>query len=226
MTTGTLVLAGSGEFTDAMLETDRAIFSGIKKPVVAILPTAAGQEKDWWKWVDMGVAHYKKLGIEAYGVRLQNKKDTDDPDIVKDLSRATAFYFSGGDPGYVLGVMKNSSAWNYIHKRYTEGALLAGSSAGAMLMGSWILSNIYSVFDQGNTKYEWTEALNLVPYTIWPHFDFAMREFPDKIKQSMKTAPPDAKKNWLGIDEDTAVIFRQPGNPETVGTGTAHWGKL
>ena len=122
--------------------------------------------------------------------------------------------------------MQDSPAWEVIHSRFLQGAALAGSSAGAMLLGSWIPANIRSVFFQNGKGPGWTKSLGLVPYTIWPHFDWGLKTFKDKIARAMDEAPGDVGKNWLGIDEDTAVIWNRETNPVVMGRGKAHWGKV
>ena len=224
MGNGPLLLAGSGEFTDSMIDVDRFWLRNIKNSNVAIIPTAAGQEHDWWKWVTDGIAHYKKLDIPAFGIKIQNKHDTGDSTVLTSLHNANVFYFSGGDPGYVLSVMKDSPAWDIIMKKFRSGGALAGSSAGAMMLGSWIPANIRGVLEQGGKEAQWTKAMGLVPYIIWPHFDWGLRMFGNKIEKLMNEG--DSKSKWLGIDEDTAVIWEIGNEPITRGRGKAHWGKV
>ncbi len=221
MSKGPLLLAGSGEFTDAMIDVDRFFLRTIKNPVVAIVPTAAGQEPDWWKWAENGVAHYKKLDIPAFGVRLQTKEDANLPSIIDELNSANVYYFSGGDPRYVLSVINNSAAWKTIYSRFQNGSALAGSSAGAMFLGSWIPSNIKESLEHGK-RATWIKALNLVPYIIWPHFDWGFRMFGNKITTLMEEGQK--KSPWLGIDEDTAVIWKSTDKPLVMGQGKAHTG--
>ncbi len=221
MAHGTLLLAGSGEFTDAMIKVDRYLFRDIKNPAIAIIPTAAGQETDWLKWVEYGKIHFKKLGMHAYGVSLRKKSDASKPSVIADIAKANAFYFSGGDPAYVLSVMKKSPAWNTVYRKFQEGAVLAGSSAGAMFMGSWIPSNIRGVLEDGTKEPQWEKALGLVPYMIWPHYDWGRRTFGDKITRLIEAGQK--KSSWLGIDEDTAVIWESGKKPRVMGSGTAHW---
>lgn len=200
----TIVLLGSGEFTEAMLTVDKFIFKDLKKPVVAIVPLAAKKEPDYRKWVEMGEKHFKKLGIEAYGA-----------ETAEELERANAVYFSGGDPGYLLEQVRGD-IWNEVKKK----EVICGSSAGAMLMGEWMLANIYDVVDRGETKLRWKKAMGMVPYTIWPHFDWAMREMPEKIREFIEKAP---EGDWLGIDENTTVLFP---SRTVLGKGVAHWCKI
>ena len=223
MTKGPLLLAGSGEFTDMMTDVDRYWLRNIKNPAVAIIPTAAGQEHDWWKWATNGIAHYKKLGIPAVGVAIRTKDDAKNPSITADLTKANVYYFSGGDPTYVLSVMKNSPAWKTILSRFSQGAALAGSSAGAMMLGSYIPRDIRSALEQG-AQTTWVKALGMVPYIIWPHFDWGLRSFGSKIEQLMEKGA--RKSRWLGIDENTGVIWENGQDAIVRGRGLAHWGKI
>lgn len=222
MNKGPLLLAGSGEFTPAMLDVDTYWLRNIKNQTVAVIPTAAGREHDWWKWSTDGIAHYKKLNISAFGVKIQKAEDANDESIVKELERANVYYFSGGDPGYLLSVMKDSKAWKTIYERFTGGAALAGSSAGAMMLGSFIPENIRGVLEQGANKAFWKPAMNMVPYIIWPHYDWGFRMFGNKITKLMNEGAE--KSPWLGIDENTAVIWEGFGKPIVKGKGQAHWG--
>ncbi|OGC91745.1 hypothetical protein A2876_01385 [Candidatus Amesbacteria bacterium RIFCSPHIGHO2_01_FULL_48_32b] len=206
-----MVLVGSGEFTEAMLGIDKRILDRRDKPLVAIVPLAAKQEVDYWKWVDNGVKHFAKLGIEAYGA-----------ETAGELKRTNAVYFSGGDPGYLLEQVKNGKLWEEAAKK----AIVFGSSAGAMLMGEWVLANIYAVIDRGEKNLRWERAMGVVPYTIWPHFDSMLKEFREKWNEAMDRAPEDVKTRWLGIDEDTAVIFEPGKKPRVLGKGKAHWGRI
>src|SRR5690242_1704311 len=64
---GAVALVGSGEYTDAMLETDAALLEtvgGAASASVALLPTAAGLEANGPSyWNNLGLGHFKKLGV-------------------------------------------------------------------------------------------------------------------------------------------------------------------
>lgn len=222
----TLMLLGSGEFTPAMVEPDRYVLGLVAAPRVAILPTAAGQEDDWWKWVDNGISHFSSLGVPAFGLNVRNKTDANNPDIISALDEATVLYISGGDPGYLLSVLSGSRLWRRIQDLYTRGMPLAGSSAGAMILGGHLVSNIYQVIDQGEKQIRWVKALNVISHTIWPHFDYIVREQKEKFDTVMASASETIAGDWLGIDEDTAVIWQGNAAPKVIGKGKAHWGSI
>ena len=215
-----LVLAGSGEFTKSMEETDKFLLSQIENPVVAIIPTAAGQEDDYFKWIDNGVTHFQKLGAEVFGVHLLERKDAESDEKVAELSRANFYYFSGGDPGYLLDSLKNTKVWQLIVERYNSGdAILAGSSAGAMVMGKKVIARIYRFFRTGELP-EWEDGLGLVDFAVIPHFDKLSEDMSEEHIRELKTRiPPDVK--IIGIDEDTAFI-KIDANWQTLGKGKVH----
>lgn len=221
-----LMLLGSGEFTPAMIGQDRYVIGKTKSPRVAILPTAAGQEDDWWKWVDNGVSHFASLGVPAFGLEVRNRKDAENQKNILALREATIIYISGGDPGYLLSVISDTPLWRCIREMYTGGAALVGSSAGAMVLGGHLISNIYAVFDRGEKNIQWKRALHLVPHTIWPHFDYVIREGREKFDMLMESAPESVVSDWLGIDEDTAVVWEGNEEPKVMGKGKTHWNRI
>lgn len=219
MSKGILALVGSGEFTDAVIPIDQYLLSKIKNPKVAILPTAAGEEKTFSKWIEDGVKHFKKLGAEVSGVNLITRDDANNPKILKQLEKFNFYYFSGGDPDYLLKVLKGSPAWDLIYKRYKKEAVLAGSSAGAMVFGKKVWAKVYD-FDNKGILYPWEKGLGVVEFGILPHFNTIRKYFNDsKIKQMESIFPKDLK--IVGIDEDTAYINME-GNWKVLGKGKVH----
>lgn len=219
----TLVLVGSGEFTQAMEGVDRYLLSLIgNSPTVAILPTAAGMEKHPEKWVEDGVRHFKKLGAKPFGVMVLEKPDAYRKELISKLNDVSLIYFSGGHPGYLYTILKDSPLWQTILKKYDSGqVILVGASAGAMVMGRHMLGNAQEVFFKAE-KPHWSKAFGLVPYCILPHFDAAMKDHPEIVKKVIDTTPKNLKTNLTGIDEDTAVILKDK-EIQVLGKGTVHF---
>lgn len=219
MSKGILALVGSGEFTDAVIPIDQYLLSKIKNPNVAILPTAAGEEKAFSKWIEDGIKHFKKLGVEVDGINLINKKDAQDPNILKQLENFNFYYFSGGDPNYLLNVLKGSKAWDLIHERFNKGATLVGSSAGAMVFGKKVWAKVYD-FDKKGILVPWEKGLGVVDFGILPHFNMIRHYFNEnQLKQMESNYPKDI--NIVGIDEDTAYINME-GKWSVLGKGQVH----
>lgn len=217
---GTIVLAGSGEFGQSMDELDGHIIKKLGNPKIAIIPTAAGREPDWHIWIDRGLEHFGHIGGQPEGVELIRREDANSPAIVKKLTSFDFFYFSGGDPGYLLDTLKGSPSWDVIYQRFQDGATLAGSSAGAMALGSKLWARIYDFVNHKRIK-PWEEGLGVVNFGIIPHFDLINKDLNTLQKGLFKRLIP-RDMEILGIDELTAYV-REDGQWRKWGNGEVRW---
>ena len=214
-----LALIGSGEFTPALEPVDKFLLAHTPNPKVAILPTAAGLEPDYQKWISDGIKHFKKLGINATGIHLLNRTHANNHELTNQLTKYNFVYFSGGDPGHLLDTLKGSLAWQIILNQYKKGATLAGSSAGAMVLGKMVWARVYDFINSGKIP-PWEPGLNLVPFGVIPHYDAISKDFsPQQISQIKSSYPP--KLKIIGIDENTAYI-KISNTWKTLGEGTTH----
>jgi cyanophycinase len=205
MTRGPLVLCGSGEFTPAMAEVDRAVLAGIgsRSVRVAIVPTAAGLEDTPKSWIAMGTAHFAALGAEATGVMVLSRTDAEDPRHCAAIANADWIYFSGGKPGHLVDALSGTPFWSAVLARHRAGAVLAGSSAGAMMLGSRTLHFPDGLDEAGvPRRVAVRDALGVLPgILVVPHFDAV----PVELWRSWAHVWSDGHR-MLGIDEDTAVV--------------------
>lgn len=200
-----IVLYGSGEFTDSVNQIDKFLIKKFKLKNVAVVPTAAGKEKDWYKWLDMAENHFKKLNLNLIRIEVTNKKEANDPAIVNRIKQADWIFYSGGQPDYLFETINNSLLWNLTMDKYRAGVLLSGSSAGAMILGKYIIDRPFKAILQ-KTNENWLQTFGIIDYTILPHFN-RMNQFKPLLNQLIKNAPADIKNNIIGIDEDTALLI-------------------
>ena len=219
MTRGPLVLCGSGEFTPAMTEVDRGILAhiGSHPARVAIVPTAAGLEDTPKRWVAMGTAHFAALGADATGVMVLDRSDAEDPRHADAIANADWIYFSGGKPGHLVESLAGTAFWSAVLARHRAGAVLAGASAGAMMLGSQTFHFPDGMDESGlPRRVAVRDALGLLPgIFVAPHFDAV----PGDLWRRWAAVWPDGHR-MLGIDEDTAIVERSDGW-SVVGKGRA-----
>jgi cyanophycinase len=136
---GIIALVGSGEFTHAMDEVDRDLLVAIgrNRPRVAIVPAASWPDGEavFLRWARMGEDHFAALGATPVPVLIRDRASADDPQAVAELDRADLIYMSGGKPGYLLAMLRDSAAGKALRDAHTRGAVIAGCSAGAMVLG-------------------------------------------------------------------------------------------
>lgn len=200
---GTLLLAGSGEFTPAMIAVDELLLRHTPgTPArVAIVPTASGLEGAVpFDWIARGVSHFTALGCVAVGVPILNRDDADNPEHRAALAGADLIYLSGGNPRHLVASLAGSAAWEAIRTAWSGGATLAGSSAGAMALAELTVS-------PRTAPPSWVPALGLLPEIgILPHYD---RFGSARTGPLSAVAPPHL--TILGIDEDTTVLIDPAG---------------
>lgn len=201
---GPLALVGSGEYTDAMLDVDRSLLAGRPATYVQI-PTAAAPEGEQRLayWVDLGRRHADRLGVTAVPLVVTDRAGADDPQVARRVAGAGLIYLSGGSPGFLADTLRDTALWRGIEAAWQAGAALAGCSAGAMAMSSWV-PNVRHPTRPG------TAGLGLLPQLrVIPHFDMFLGRVPDLALRAF-LRPIDGVTT-VGIDEDTALV----GGPES-----------
>ena len=203
---GVIALVGSGEFTPAMDEVDRALLAATSRgrPCVAIVPTASWPDGEavFQRWAAQGEAHFAALGAVPVPVLIHDRASADDPVAVAGISDADLVYLSGGKPGHLLAMLRDSAAGAALRAAHARGAVIAGCSAGAMVLGGHQLRVGGGRFP--GLPVGWQDALGLVPrLVIVPHYD----AIPETLVAPLVLAAP-AGALVVGIDEDTALVGR------------------
>ena len=203
---GGIVLAGGEEFRTGCEEMDTAIMdaTGAEPVRVLIIPTAAvtGPQKA----ASDGVRHFSRLGGKASELMVLDGSQANDEDFIKVVSEASLIYFTGGSPDHLLATLKGSVLLQRLHEALTRGAVIGGSSAGAMAMGSAM---------RRPSSGGWVEGLGVAQgVAILPHHE---RSDPDTVAGELaRSVPPDL--TVLGIDARTCC-FGTPGRWKALGPG-------
>ena len=187
-----VALVGGDEFTEPAEAFDRELLALVEAetPNIAILPTAAKGHNPYLAAAH-GISHFRKLGADPYGVMIVDKVTADAPVLVAELAGADIVYLTGGNPADLLEGLQDSKTWATLREMAEGGVVLAGSSAGAMVLGERM------VFSGQET-----EALGLLPGVIvLPHFERADTE---RIEHLVQAAPADM--TYLGIDGATGCL--------------------
>ena len=213
-----LALVGSGEYLPGMDVIDGRLLAetGVRPPVnVVCIPAAAGQEGAARvdRWARMGLEHFTRLGAAPRAARIVDRASADDPAWAEMIAAAGLIYFLGGDPRSLPACVAGSRAWAAVEAACARGAVLAGCSAGAMIL-SRDLPDIGSPTLEFQPAFGWISAR-----LILPHFDRleAYRPGTTALTQSRLADGEFA----LGIDEDTALVGRPGEEWAVLGAGGA-----
>lgn len=177
--------------------------TGCPRPRVAILPTASypDGEEVFNRWAAQGVAHFGSLGAEVEPVLVRYRAEADDAAAAQAVGEADLVYLSGGRPGYLIDALIDTAVGRALVTAHERGAVLAGCSAGAMVLAAHSFDFRMRV---APWPLHWRLGFNIVPGAlVVPHYD----AWPEPLCALIALqAPRDSLV--VGIDEETAVVGR------------------
>jgi cyanophycinase len=205
---GYLLLEGGAEFGGRMSEPDlRAIelAGGVDCPI-CILPTAAAPDNNHKRAGENGVRWFRSLGAKnVFTADVVDSTSANDASLAASIRSSRLIYMLGGFPRHLGETLAHSACWQAALDAYGQGAVLAGSSAGAM-----VLCEYY--YDPSEKKI--LRGLNLIPKAcVLPHHNNFGKAWTKELTQQL----PDAI--LIGIDEGTGMIDDGAGHWRVYGAG-------
>ena len=196
---GHILLEGGSEFGGCMEECDRRAIhlAGGAGERIRIVPTAAVPDDNHQRAGQGGVRWFRSLGaLDVSSLPLTDPLSAADQRWVRELEGSRLIFILGGFPRYLEEILRRSPAWKAIREALGTSAVLAGSSAGAMVLCQWY----WSPRDR-----EIRPGLNLLERTcLLPHHD----SFGHSWVSQPEGLPADTL--LIGIDEQTGVIDDSP----------------
>jgi cyanophycinase len=193
--TGYILLAGGAEFGGRMAEADlRAIeLAGGEDARISIIPTAAAPDNNHERAGRNGMRWFESLGARnVIALPLIDRASADSPAIAAELRDSRLIYLLGGFPHYLGQTLLDSASWQAIVAAHQDGAIVAGSSAGAMVLCQYYYSPETKQVAQG---------LGMLPNScVLPHHN----TFGKSWAARLATLLPGS--TLLGIDERTAML--------------------
>jgi cyanophycinase len=134
---GSLVVVGGGAVGPDILARFAMLAGGQEAPVV-VVPTAGEGDSyppDW-----PGAEFLRKAGFTDVTVlHTRDRAVADSPEFVKPIQRARAVFFSGGRQWRLVDSYLGTRAQREFEAVLERGGVIAGSSAGATIQGSYLV---------------------------------------------------------------------------------------
>jgi cyanophycinase len=202
---GHLLLEGGAEFGGEMALPDQHAIqlAGGLDTTVFIIPTAAAADNNHQRAGQNGVRWFRSLGVKRVALLpLVDRISAESAEIAQDLHKARLVYLLGGFPGYLARALRGTAAWEAIRAAYADGAVVAGSSAGAMVLCEYYFDPYQGVLEAG---------LNLLPgCCVLPHHEHAGKRWASRLLPELPGI------TMIGIDERTGAINDGEGDSWTV----------
>ncbi|HEY1421031.1 MAG TPA: Type 1 glutamine amidotransferase-like domain-containing protein [Candidatus Dormibacteraeota bacterium] len=207
---GALALVGGDEFNPGNEEQDRVLAAAAGAGPAYVVPTAAARQ-DPAKSVAHATAWFKQFGLELVELPILKRSDANSKPLAELARGGGFFYLVGGDPGLVVQVLQSSRVWTSVFEAWRDGAVLAGSSAGAMALGAHTLIRA-SWPNRFNRRP--TDALGVVPgIAVLPHYETFGHKWVESARRELPAA------TLLGIDERSAAVWRENDGWRAMGPG-------
>lgn len=218
---GALFIVGGGTQPAALVDEFVRLAGGPGKAniIVFAMASASGETSGESKAESL-----RKLGARSRNVWI-TREQADLDSVVHLLDSATGIWFGGGDQNRLTKALLGSKVLRAIHARHAAGAVVGGTSAGAAVLSTPMITG--TELDRGrDTTQDWTRVKRgtvqvdsgfsfLTDVIIDQHF--LRRKRQNRLLSLVFATPPHL---GAGIDEGTAIIVEPSGRWRIMGAST------
>lgn len=202
---GFVLLEGGNEFTAGMAAADKramALAGGSAAPI-HIIPTAAAPDDNDRRAGAHGVAWFQSLGADnVRSIPIIDRASAGRPDLAREMEPAKFIFMLGGFTRYLCETIAGSRAWDAMRAAYRAGAVIGGSSAGAMVLCEHYFDPVSDSVQPG---------LDLLPgCCVLPHHNQFGKNWAPRLRGLLP------KSSLIGIDEETGLLNDDPAGDWTV----------
>lgn len=161
---------------------------------------------------------FTQLGAQTVQILdIRRPHECDEEGWLRLLDSCTGIFLSGGDQVRLFNLIHDSTFMAAIKERLHRGTLvIAGTSAGAAVMGETMISGGSSGESPNRSLVELMDGLDIIPeLLVDQHFHNRNR-----MARLMSAIAAHPTKLGIGIDEDTCAAFRGDGTFQVIGKGT------
>lgn len=214
-TVGRLVAIGGAEDKESEAEILARLLSLAPEGngQVTVIATASGIPDEV---VATYAAVFERLGagrFQTLGIR--TRQDAADPERVDVIERSGVIFFTGGDQLRLTNVLGGSPVLAAIRERFKAGAVVAGTSAGAVALSTTMIYNggAADALRKGGVKM--TSGLGFVDNMIIDSHFLAR----GRVTRLMAVGATNPEHLGVGLGEDAAVIIHPNRVLEAFGSG-------
>ncbi|MBD3880223.1 cyanophycinase [Phormidium tenue FACHB-886] len=211
---GMLVIIGGAEDRDGdchILREFIRLAGGRRARIVVLTAATSEPEEAGYTYIDL----FEELG--AADVRVADTRDRRDAnriDAIRAIGRATGIFFTGGDQTRIVESIKGTILEDAIEKRYAEGIVIGGTSAGAAIMSESMIARGNSNTSPHSNTVTLERGMGFLRGVVLDQH-FAER---GRLGRLMAALLLDQAVLGIGIDENTAIVV-QDGEFRVLGEG-------
>lgn len=188
--------------------------SGGTDALIGIVPCASREpsligERYFRLFSEMGAKEIQVLDI-------RDRSSADDLAYRSFVESCTGIFLTGGDQLRLCGLLADTTLMNRIVARTQKREIsLAGTSAGAAVMGHHMISGGSSAEPPNRSLVDMAKGLNIIPQVLIDQH-FYNRNRLARLLSAISSHP---ELLGIGIDEDTCAMFESDGVIQVIGKG-------
>lgn len=216
MTDGTVMVIGGAEdkIRDRVILNRFAALAGGADAVVVVISTASSlgfEAGERYREIFTG------LGIQTVRpLHTMSRSQANDPAYVRQLDDATGIFLTGGNQLRLSSTVGGTLLAEAVMERFREGAVVAGTSAGASAMSSHMIAFGASGGTPKHRMAALAAGLGVLPSVIVDQH-FQQR---NRYGRLLSVIAQNPSLLGLGVDEDTAGVVGPDGVMEVIGRGS------
>jgi cyanophycinase len=213
-THGELVIIGGAEDKegDCLILREFVRRSGGLQARIVVMTVATGLPGEVGEqYLDL----FHRLGVEDVRVvDTARREDANEPRALEAIAQATGIFFTGGNQARITECLKDTQLEAMLHKRFSEGAVIAGTSAGAAIMPDKMIVEGESETNPRMEVVSMDRGMGFLPNVIIDQH-FAQRGRLGRLLSALAQEPASL---GFGIDENTAIVVNGK-EVEVIGVG-------
>ena len=189
--------------------------SGGSKAILGIVPCASREpsligDRYYRIFSDMGAKDIKVLDV-------RDRSGADDANYLDFVESCTGIFLTGGDQLRLCDLLGQTPLMNRIIERAQQRQIsLAGTSAGAAVMGQHMISGGSSAESPNRALVDMSQGLSIIPEVLVDQH-FHNRNRVARLLSALSGLP---QLLGIGIDEDTCAMFENDNLIQVIGKGT------
>jgi cyanophycinase len=217
---GSLIIVGGGNTPYTIQKRFVDLAGGAGRAKIAIFPMATTEYDEEAEEV---FAEFRVLGADSVILNL-DREQAQDKSIEAKLAGFTGYWFLGGDQNLLARSLLDTLALRVIERRYEQGAVVGGTSAGAAVMTATMLTgerrtSAGRINEDPNAlapkSTEVALGFGFLPGAIVDQH-FSRRSRDNRLVSAVLDHP---NLLGVGIDEETALVVLPDGRWEVMGNG-------
>ncbi|MGE7764238.1 cyanophycinase [Peribacillus sp. NPDC096540] len=170
---------------------------------IGILPTASQIPEEVSKEY---IRIFRDLGVSRVEViKLNSREDAEEPAICEQLASFSAIFITGGNQSRLSELIGQTKFHNTLSNAWHNGMVLAGTSAGASIMGKQMIVAADTMLNDDKLKVEIGKGFGFLDGLLIDQH-FSQRGRFDRL---LSAIAENKEIIGIGIDENTAILVKE-----------------